>query len=82
MGVDSLLEERYNIMEKHDLQNTKLEINKICSSFGVEAEILTAPGEIIVELFGEFPGWEIVGNLSTEITNKFKEINRVVWRTA
>lgn len=67
-------------MTPEDFQKMYLEVNKICEPYGIKAQILISEGQsIMAELQGEFPGHEILDKISIEITNKVKEIDRVLW---
>lgn len=64
-------------------------INKLCVPFGLTGVILPIRSVGIqgdarsykhpVALMGKFPGWDLLEQLSTQITNTIPEINRVVY---
>lgn len=60
------------------------EIDKLCSPYGIKSQILyrTAETKVVIELYGKFPGEEVLEKLRYNIMNTFKEVIRVVWRIA
>lgn len=67
-------------------------VNVIVTPYGLEAEILEGINSVgvggdnrtytpVICLRGEFPGWEVLAKLSTEISNTLP-INRVTFETA
>ncbi len=71
-----------------DLQNLEAEINKVSGEKGFAAKVLPIKSVGVqgdertyrhpVSLFGEPDSWEDLNTLATQLTNQFRDINRVI----
>lgn len=62
-----------NFLEPHSLHGKILPIKSV----GVQGDARTYRHPLV--LFGDFPGFEKLSEISTDLTNQFATINRVLW---